>query len=131
MKRSKGLCAGAALLMAGALLAPAQEPTPPPAGEARKITVTAKKYEFNPSRIELKAGEPVEITFEAEDTTHGFTCKELGVDKVVFEKGKPETVKLTPEKPGTYEFKCAKFCGFGHGKMKGEFVVTAAEAPKN
>jgi cytochrome c oxidase subunit II len=114
-----------------AMLARAQEPTPAPVGEPRRITITAKKYEFNPSKVELVAGEPVEIVFHAEDATHGFTCKELGVEKVVVEKGKTETFKLTAEKPGTYEFKCAKWCGFGHGKMKGEIVVTAPQPPGN
>ena len=94
------------------------------AQEPRKITVVAKKYEFNPSRIELKVGESVEITFESEDTTHGFACKELGVEKVTFKKGEPTIVKLTPQKEGTYPFKCAKFCGMGHSGMKGEIVVT-------
>jgi cytochrome c oxidase subunit 2 len=112
-------------IAAGAALARLQDA--PAAAEPRKITVTAHKYEFTPSKIELKVGEPVEITFEAEDTTHGFSCKELGVDKIVFEKGKPQTVPLTPEKAGTFEFKCAKFCGFGHGKMKGVIIVTAPE----
>jgi cytochrome c oxidase subunit 2 len=93
------------------------------AQEPRKITVTAKKYEFQPSRIELKAGEPVEITFQSEDTKHGFECKELNLEKVVFDKETPATVTLTPEKAGTYAFKCAKFCGMGHSKMKGEIVV--------
>lgn len=108
-----------AAVLAAALLCPlllgAQEP--------RKITVTAKKYEFQPSRVELKAGEPVEITFQSEDTKHGFECKELKLEKVVFDKETPATVTLTPEKAGTYEFKCAKFCGMGHSKMKGEIVV--------
>jgi cytochrome c oxidase subunit 2 len=131
MRISRCIAAAFAISMAAAAAAPAQETTPAPSGEVRKINVTAKKYEFTPSRIELKVGETVEITFTAEDTTHGFTCKELGVDKVVFEKGKSETVKITPEKAGTYEFKCAKFCGFGHSKMKGQIVVTAAEAPRN
>ena len=100
----------------GAFLLQAQEP--------RRITVTAKKYEFQPNKIELKAGEPVEITFQSEDTKHGFQCKELNLEKVTFEKDKPATVSFTPEKPGTYAFKCANFCGMGHSKMKGEFVVS-------
>ena len=94
------------------------------AQEPQKITVTAKKYEFSPSTIEVKAGQPVDLTFQSEDAKHGFECKELGIEKVVFEKDKPETVTFTPEKAGTYEFKCAKWCGFGHGKMKGTIVVT-------
>lgn len=95
--------------------------TPP---ETRKIEVVAKKYSFEPARIELKAGEPVEITFRSEDTKHGFVSKDLKLEKVVFSKNQPATVSFTPEKPGTYAFKCARFCGMGHGKMKGEIVVT-------
>jgi len=92
--------------------------------EPRKITVMAKKYEFQPNRIELKAGEPVEITFESQDAKHGFSCKDLNVEKIVFTKDSPGKVTFTPEKPGTYKFKCAHFCGLGHPKMKGEIVVT-------
>ena len=94
---SAGPLALAAALIGAALVAPAQDAPAP--SEPRKITVTAKKYEFNPPRIELKAGETVEITFEAEDTTHGIICKELGIEKVVFEKGKPETVKVPRKSP--------------------------------
>ena len=108
----------AAVLFGSSLLLALQDQAP------QKITVTAKKYEFTPSTIEVKAGTPVEITLQSEDTRHGFECKELGIEKVVFEKDKPETVTFTPEKPGTYEFKCAKWCGFGHGKMKGQIVVS-------
>lgn len=96
--------------------------------ELRKITVVAKKYEFSPSHFELKVGEPVEITFESQDVEHGFVCKDLGLEKVKFKKGEPATVTVTPERPGTYKFKCAKFCGMGHPKMKGEIVVAPAEA---
>jgi len=122
----------AAAVLAGALAtlsAAAQDAAP--AASARKITITARKYEFTPSKIEMKVGEPVEITLQAEDATHGFTCKELGVDKVVVEKGQSQSFVVTPQKAGTYEFKCAKWCGFGHGKMKGQIVVTAAEPPRN
>ena len=95
----------------------------PAAAEPQKITVTAKKFEFNPSHIEVKVGQLVEITFQSEDTKHGFEQKELGIEKVVFSKDEPQTVKFTPAKAGTYPFKCAKFCGMGHSGMKGEIVV--------
>jgi cytochrome c oxidase subunit 2 len=94
------------------------------AAETRKIEVVAKKYAFDPTRIEVKVGEPVEITFRSEDTKHGFVSKDLGLKKVVFSKDEPVTVTFTPDKAGTYHFKCARFCGLGHGKMKGEIVVT-------
>jgi heme/copper-type cytochrome/quinol oxidase subunit 2 len=113
----------ATLVLALLLLATGLPAAPATAEETRKIDVVAKKFAFEPSRIELKAGEPVEITFRSTDTKHGFACKELNLDKVVFTKDEPATVKFTPEKPGTYPFKCARFCGLGHGKMKGEIVV--------
>jgi cytochrome c oxidase subunit 2 len=91
--------------------------------EPRRIEVVARKFSFDPAKIEVKAGESVEITFTSVDTKHGFVCKELGLEKVVFRKGAPATVRLTAEKPGTYEFKCARFCGLGHGRMKGAIVV--------
>jgi heme/copper-type cytochrome/quinol oxidase subunit 2 len=93
-------------------------------GQTRKIEVVAHKFAFEPSRIEVKAGEPVEITFRSQDTKHGFASKELGIEKVVFSKDKPATVTFTPTTAGTYPFKCARFCGLGHGKMKGEIVVS-------
>ena len=117
------------VLLAPAALGLAQDAAPTAA--PRKITITARKYEFNPAKIEMKVGEPVEITLQAEDATHGFTCKDLGVDKVVVEKGHGKSFVVTPQKAGTYEFKCAKWCGFGHGRMKGEILVTAPEPAKN
>ena len=51
-----------------------------------------EEVRVQPARIELKVGEPVEIVFESEDTKHGFECKELGLEKVVFDKGEPQTV---------------------------------------
>ncbi|MCM3879741.1 MAG: cupredoxin domain-containing protein [Vicinamibacterales bacterium] len=91
---------------------------------ARVVEITAKKYEFDARKIEVKAGETLELHLTSLDAKHGFECKDLGVQKVTFEKGKPATVTFTAGKPGTYEFKCASFCGMGHGKMKGEIVVT-------
>ena len=123
MRSSRTRLAIFAAVLGCSFLLQAQDAQPAP--EPRKITVVAKKYEFNPSQIELKAGEPVEITFTSEDTKHGFACTQLNLAKVVFDKETPATVKFTPEKPGTYPFACANFCGFGHGKMKGEIVVAA------
>jgi cytochrome c oxidase subunit 2 len=123
LKARIALCGAAAVALVSLLLG-AQTQTPSTT-EPRKITVTAKKYEFSPNRIELKAGEPVEITFESLDAEHGFTCPDLKTEKITYKKDSPGKITFTPEKPGTYAFKCAKWCGFGHGKMKGEFIVTA------
>jgi cytochrome c oxidase subunit II len=123
MRKTATLASIVAASLLAAFLARGQDAAP--AGPTpQKITVTAKKFEFNPSRIEVKVGQPVEITFQSEDTKHGFEQKDLGIEKVVFDKDTPQTVKFTPAKAGTYPFKCAKFCGMGHSGMKGEIVVT-------
>jgi cytochrome c oxidase subunit 2 len=126
MRKIVTLASIAAVALLGAFLrAQDAAPTPsaPSSSEPQKINVTAKKFEFNPSHIEVKVGQPVEITFQSEDTTHGFAQKELGIEKVTFKKDEPATVKFTPTKTGTFPFKCQKFCGMGHGGMKGEIVV--------
>jgi cytochrome c oxidase subunit 2 len=111
-----GLAGLAALFLISPRLA-ARQPEP------RKITVVAKKYRFEPDRIELKVGEPVEITFQSLDARHGFSCKDLKLEKVIFTKNSPGKLTFTPDRAGTFKFKCAHFCGLGHPKMKGEIVV--------
>ena len=121
MRKSVTLATIAAAVVLGAFPLRAQDAAP---AAPQKITVTAKKYEWNPSTIEVKVNQPVEITFQSEDTKHGFEQKDLGIEKVIIDKDQPQTVKFTPTKTGTYQFKCAKFCGMGHSGMKGQIVVT-------
>lgn len=119
MRKTVTLSSVLAVGLLGAFLR-AQDAAPAP----QKITVKAKKFQFDPATIEVKVNQPVEITFESEDTKHGFEQKDLGIEKVIFDKDTPQTVKFTPTKTGTYQFKCAKFCGMGHSGMKGQIVVT-------
>jgi cytochrome c oxidase subunit 2 len=92
---------------------------PPP----RTIDVTAKKFEFEPRRIEVKVGEPVTLNLTSIDAEHGFECKGLRVKAVTYNEGLPTQVTFTAEKAGTYEFKCSHRCGAGHLAMKGQIVV--------
>lgn len=93
------------------------------APDTRRVTLQAKKFEWNPQRIEMRMGETLELSLESLDVKHGFKCKGLGIKPVKFKKGQPVTVTLSPQKPGTYRFACADFCGLGHRRMKGEIVV--------
>ncbi len=87
------------------------------------IKVVAKKYEYNPSKITVKAGVPVVLELTSEDRVHGFSIPDL---KLRTEIKPNETTRLefTPEKPGTYPFKCDVYCGSGHPNMKGVLIVT-------
>lgn len=86
------------------------------------IQVTAKRYEFNPNPIVVKRGEPVKLLITAIDHDHGFKLDAFHINQKI-KKGTTVTVEFTPDKAGTYPFKCSNFCGMGHGKMKGTLEV--------
>ena len=95
----------------------------PSAGEGvREIAMTAKKYEFSPSEIKAHRGETVRLVITALDRKHGFRLDAFGIDRQL-PKGEAVTIEFTANQAGTFPFKCSKFCGFGHGKMKGGLIV--------
>jgi cytochrome c oxidase subunit II len=103
------------------------------------IEVTAKKYEFSPSPIRVKAGTKVQLKITAVDHDHGFavsTVPEGGKkgDKpglvfsspqecVQLKKGETTVVEFVAQTPGTYSFHCCHVCGIHHKSMKSEIVV--------
>jgi cytochrome c oxidase subunit 2 len=93
-----------------------------PKNDVHEIQVTAKKYEFEPNPIVVKKGEHVKLVVTATDRDHGIEIEEFHVDQKLH-KGQPTTIEFTPDKAGTFPFKCSVVCGFGHGKMKGKVVV--------
>ncbi|HKW89421.1 MAG TPA: cupredoxin domain-containing protein [Candidatus Acidoferrales bacterium] len=112
---------------------------PQAAENVQAIEISAKKYEFDPSPIHVKAGAKVQLKITATDHNHGFKllaypdgAAQAGDPGLVFSdhqecwkigKGESVTVEFEAKTPGTYTFKCCNFCGFGHGKMKGELIV--------
>jgi cytochrome c oxidase subunit 2 len=89
---------------------------------AREIAVTAKKYEFSPSELRVRQGETVKLTITALDRKHGFKIEALDIDREL-PKGEAVTIEFVADRAGTFPIACSKFCGFGHGKMKGELIV--------
>lgn len=103
------------------------------------VEVTAKKYEFSPGDIRVKAGTTVQLRIRALDRTHGFKIELFpdGSDKKgepglrfsdpreswKLEKNEERMIEFVAQRPGVYPFKCAVRCGFGHGRMKGQLVV--------
>jgi cytochrome c oxidase subunit 2 len=99
----------AALILSGVAMAAT------PADQPRRINVVASKFQFEPSQITVKKGETVVI---------GLKIPDLNVSETV-KKGGENDVTITPDKTGTFEGKCAHFCGKGHGSMK--FTVNVVE----
>lgn len=83
----------------------------------QKIEITATKFAFSPAEITVKKGQQVELEITSADVTHGLTINAFGVRTDV-SKGKTATLTFLPEEVGTFEGKCAHFCGKGHGSMK-------------
>lgn len=87
------------------------------APQRRVVEIHAKKFEFSPSEITLKKGEPVILRLSSEDRTHGFLVKPLGIDTDIA-PGNPTDIAMTPASAGEYTIICDHYCGIGHGNMK-------------
>jgi cytochrome c oxidase subunit II len=108
-----------ALFAATAFTAFAQDA---PAKAGSEITMTAKKYEFSPNTINAKKGDHIKLIITSLDHDHGFKLEAFHIDEKL-PKGKAVTVEFTADQAGTFPFECSKFCGLGHGKMKGQLTV--------
>jgi len=132
------LLGGLACLLMGAV-ARTQDSGAKGAGDVKVIEISAKKYEFTPSEIRVKKGERVELKVHSVDTTHGaklILYPEGSKDKSTpglkltdpsqnekVEKNVDQVIDFVAAEAGTYEIKCAKLCGMGHGRMKGKLIV--------
>src|ERR1700733_14913391 len=86
------------------------------------IEITAKKFEFSPSEITLKKGQPVILRLTTADRVHGFFSKPLKFDTDIA-VGKTTDVAITPDTAGDYTVICDHYCGTGHGGMKMKVTV--------
>jgi plastocyanin len=84
-----------------------------PAVKTTHVTM-AKSYRFDPARVQVKAGQTVTWTNE-DNFTH--TVRVDGQDD--HEVGRGESVSITFDKPGTYEYVCT----LHSMDMKGEVIV--------
>ena len=106
---------------------------------AQVIELVAKKYEYSPSPVHVKACTTVQLKITAVDHDHGFKigaepdgAKPGGKAGLVFsspqdcwqlKKGETTTIEFLAQTPGTYTFKCCHTCGLGHKGMKGQIIV--------
>lgn len=100
---------------------PAGEPQQAP--ERRTIEVHARRYTFDPSRIEVRENDVVRIVLTAEDIPHSFTIDEYRIAKRAA-PGHPVVFEFRADQVGTFTFYCNLTADEGCKKMRGEFVVT-------
>jgi cytochrome c oxidase subunit II len=121
LNRKTGMITTGILLLTATVLGGQPAKTP----SAQHIEIVASRFSFSPNEITVKKGDPVTITVRSMDVTHGLVIEELGVRTTQIKKGQPEDLKLVPETTGTFQGKCAHFCGKGHGSMT--FTVHVVE----
>jgi cytochrome c oxidase subunit II len=86
------------------------------------IDITAKKFDFTPSQITLKKGEPVILRLHSSDRVHGFMSKPLKIDTDI-PNDTTKDVAITPDTTGDFVVICDHYCGSGHGGMKMKVTV--------
>jgi cytochrome c oxidase subunit 2 len=86
------------------------------------IEISAKKFEFTPSEITLKKGEPVILRLHSSDRVHGFMSKPLKIDTDI-PNDTAQDIALTPDSAGDFTVICDHYCGTGHGGMKMKITV--------
>jgi cytochrome c oxidase subunit II len=90
----------------------------------RIITMSARRFAYEPREIPLKRGERVVIEIRSIDFVHGMNIPDLKL-RLDLVPGQVTRFELAPDKAGTIEFLCDNFCGDGHEQMQGRFVVSA------
>ncbi len=91
--------------------------------QPKSVTITARNFSFTPAVVVLKVKQPVRLTLVSKQGTHGITVPQIGLTQTVTITGKPTSIMVTPQKVGTFDARCAIFCGIGHGKMHMTFRV--------
>ena len=114
-----GVCEiGLAIVPPAINLASAQEAANAAVESSPKvIEISAKKFEFTPSEITVKKGEPVILRLTSSDRVHGFMSKPLKIDTDIA-AGKTIDIAVTPDTAGDFTVICDHYCGLGHGNMK-------------
>jgi cytochrome c oxidase subunit 2 len=90
-----------------------------------EVKVVAKQFAFEPTVIEVTAGEPVRFVIRSGDRVHEFAIRDLKIDVQIPRSGNV-VGEFTVPRAGRYEIACSEFCGSGHGHMKAAIVSVAA-----
>jgi cytochrome c oxidase subunit 2 len=114
---------GMALLFGAAMMSARQDPAT--ASAPRVIEVAARRFTFEPSKIEVTEGERVRLVVKSADGVHGLQIKKFNVNKLVPRGGQTVNIDFVASTPGTFEILCSEECGDGHDAMTGTLVVKA------
>jgi cytochrome c oxidase subunit 2 len=115
------VCLTLSVLAGAGLLARAA----PQEAEPRVIEITARRFVFEPSEIQVVVGERVRLLVRSGDGVHGIEIKKFKVNKEIPRGGKPVTIDFTASEAGRFPILCSEYCGDDHDTMTGMLVVQA------
>ena len=93
-----------------------------PESRRREITVTARKFAFEPSTIEVSEGDLVRVVLRADDIAHSLTIDEYRIAKRA-SPGHPVTFEFQADRAGTFAFYCSLQIDAGCRQMRGTLIV--------
>lgn len=88
----------------------------------QEVSIIAKRYTFYPDQIVVRKGQPIRLYLTSIDTTHGLSLPDFKINQQI-KPGEIATVDFTPDKTGSFPFRCSVFCGLGHLGMTGRLIV--------
>lgn len=94
-------------------------------GQERRFEITASRYKYEPSHIEVEEGDKVGLVLHSADTTHGFAIPAFKVKVEIPKGGASVELSFVASRVGRFPIECSEYCGVGHKRMSGELVVTA------
>ncbi len=104
----------------------------------REYTITASKYAYQPSVIEVNRGDRVTVHLVSEDVTHGFYLEGYDLDAKVRrmdptiwirhpsqgeEFHEAKEISFVASRAGKFRFRCSQTCGYMHPFMNGVLIV--------
>src|SRR4051812_23910504 len=119
-KRLLRIAAGAAALgLVSITTYVAAQPAQP---KEKVIRIDAKRFDYSPSDLTLKKGEPVILELTSLDVLMGFNLPDFNLRADII-PGKVTRVRFVPDKTGGFTFLCDIFCGSKHEEMNGRLTV--------
>lgn len=137
-KRFSNLAIAGSLLVAGALAGFLLVHFRQPAPEDKYITITARKYAYDPPVITVNKGDRLHISLAATDVAHGFFVEGYDVDAQIppgefnfrlrhpsesHEYKPADEIVLVADRTGKFRYRCSNTCGYMHPFMQGELIV--------
>ena len=89
---------------------------------ARPVVIVARKYRFDPPRIEVNQDDLVRVQLSTADIAHSMTIDDYRIAKRV-SPGLPVTFEFRADKAGTFPIYCNLQIDEGCRQMRGELVV--------